>query len=185
MASSAIADPALDTQLQKALSCSRAAKAAIRAKGVLVFMAKQIFCIQGRLSETAKRAGAFENGQTRRDRAGDQKARSFGDLSENSEYDEAKTSRPKSRRKSRSWKRQSKTPPFSTIRSSRPTRSPSATKVRIYNVLDDAEQEFFPSSARPRPTRLPTKFRTTRRSARRSSVPAKATRSPSRRRSAF
>ena len=69
-------------------------------------------------------------------------------------------------------------------KTSRPTRSPSATRCASI-TCSTTPSRSFPSSARPRPTRLPTKFRTTRRSARRSSVPARATRSPSRRRSAF
>lgn len=112
------------------------------------------------------------------------KARSFGDLSENSEYDEAKNEQAEIETKIAQLEETIKNATVLDDTQLKTDKVSVGNKVRIYNVLDDAEQEF-PSSARPRPTRLPTKFRTTRRLAKRSSVPARATRSPSRRRSAF
>lgn len=142
MDASAIADPALDTQLQKALSLLTVRKAAIRAKGVLVFMAKQIFVskdgylkLQNELEhlKTVKRAEIAQ---------AIKKARSFGDLSENSEYDEAKNEQAEIETKIAQLEETIKNATVLDDTQLKTDKVSVGNKVRIYNVLDDAEQEF-------------------------------------------
>ena len=70
------------------------------------------------------------------------KARSFGDLSENSEYDEAKNEQAEIETKIAQLEETIKNATVLDDTQLKTDKVSVGNKVRIYNVLDDAEQEF-------------------------------------------
>ena len=70
------------------------------------------------------------------------KARSFGDLSENSEYDEAKNEQAEIETKIAQLEETIKNATVHDDTQLKTDKVSVGNKVRIYNVLDDAEQEF-------------------------------------------